>query len=88
MANWFLWLLVALLSSPVWGSLCWHLYDLWVRPSLISKSELKSLIDEISHYDSPLEEARSREFTAWLRGETFEQGKWHKVGRALRSREP
>ena len=79
---------MAVCTAPIWGTLLWHLYELSVRPRLIPKGEVEKLAQEtIALYpDDPEDAAFTQEHAAWYRGEPFEQGKWHRVRKALRKR--
>jgi hypothetical protein len=79
------WGLVIVCTAPIWGTLIWFLNELYIRPMLIPKLEIERLAEEIMdrNLGDPVEMAFSEEQNAWYRGETFEQGKWRRVGKFL-----
>ena len=79
------WILVIVCTAPIWGTLVWFLNELYVRPLLIPIAEIERLADELrrSHPDDPAAAALNEEQNAWYRSETYEQGKWLRVGQFL-----
>ena len=71
--------------SPIWGALLWHVWDLHVRPRLISAAEVRALADDLIAKHGPRAEeiALIEEDRAWRYCETFQQGRWHRVRREL-----
>ena len=78
------WIAVGALTSPIWGTLLWHLSDLYIRPRFIPAEEIEKLVQQMLQQENPLEEVHLREYSAWHRGETIEQGKWRRVAKELR----
>ncbi len=77
----FWWGLMAVCTTPIWGTLIWFLNELYIRPLLIPKAEIERLADDLrlSYPADPAEAAFAEEQNAWYRSETFEQGKWRRV---------
>lgn len=85
MANLVRSLVIAIGSSPIWGTLLWHTWELSIRPRLIPVGEVEALTDElIAKYGSRAEEmAFAEEDRAWRSSDDFQQGRWHRVRREL-----
>ena len=81
------WALTIVCTAPIWGTLIWFLNELYIRPLLIPKAEIKRLADQLklNHPANPVEAAFDEELNAWYRSETFEQGKWRRVKRSLQN---
>jgi hypothetical protein len=84
-SNWLWWILIIVCTAPIWGTLIWFLNELYIRPLLIPKAEIKRLAYELkrSRPADPVEAAFEEEENAWYRSDTFEQGKWRRVKRFL-----
>ena len=76
-----LWIAIGALTSPIWGTLVWVLWQGTVRPRLIPRREMDALAAEMrARYGPRAEEAASAEENlAWRNSETFERGKWRRV---------
>ena len=81
----FWWIVIVVCTAPIWGTLIWFLNELYIRPLLIPNVEIERLAKELSlsQPTDPAEAAFTEEQNAWYRGETFEQGKWRRVGQFL-----
>lgn len=79
------WIIGGIASSPIWGMLLWHTWELSVRPRLIPVGAIMAFADElIAKHGSRAEEmAFIEEDRAWRYSETYQQGKWHRVRREL-----
>lgn len=58
------------------------------HPRLVPRKTIEALADQIiaEHPGDPEGWAFRAEETAWLRGQMFEQGQWHRVRRTIRKR--
>ena len=83
----FRWAVYAVMLFPIWGALAWHFYQFTVRPRLLARDEIEGLIEDMLATDDPETAAFGKEWDAWYRGKTFEQGQWRRVRRALRAME-
>ena len=81
----FWWVLMAVCTVPIWGTLIWFLNELYIRPLLIPKAEIERLADELrqNYPTDPAEAAFTEEQNAWYRSETYEQGKWRRIRKHL-----
>jgi hypothetical protein len=79
------WIIGGIATSPIWGTLLWHTWDLSIRPRLIPAGDIKAVADDlVAKYGPRAEEiAFIEEDRAWRYSETFEQGRWHRVRREL-----
>lgn len=79
------WIIGGIATSPFWGTLLWHTWDLSIRPRLIPVRDIKAAADDlVAKYGPRAEEiAFIEEDRAWRYSETFEQGRWHRVRREL-----
>jgi hypothetical protein len=79
------WIIGGIATSPIWGTLLWHTWELSIRPRLIPVGNIKAVADDlVAKYGPRAEEiAFIEEDRAWRYSETFEQGKWHRVRREL-----
>lgn len=75
----------ALVTSPVWGTFAWHMWELSIRPWLVPNEKIKRMADELitEHGDEAAEIASINEGRAWRRSETFEQGMWRRVRKEI-----
>ncbi len=73
--------------APAMG-LVLYIYEAIVRPSRIPSEEIEALADamERSHPDDPDYGAFVEEQAAWFRSDLYEQGRWDRVRKALRTR--
>lgn len=80
------WATIGICTAPICGTLLWHLNDLFIRPLLIPRLEIERLAEKMMHRNpiDPEEAAFIEEDAAWYRSETYEQGKWRRVRKALR----
>ena len=83
------WIVIAVSTTPIWGSLFWFIYESYVRPARIPKSEIESLAHEMYRRNprDPVDAAFTEEQAAWYRSDMFEQGKWRRVRTYLDSEE-
>ncbi len=83
------WKLAAMAAIPV-AAVAYYVYENVVRPGRIPQEEIESLADEMErrHPDDPDDGAFVEEQAAWFRGDIHEQGRWHRVRKALRARWP
>jgi hypothetical protein len=83
--DWLTWLVA---SSPIWGTLLWHTWELSIRPRLIPAGDIKAIANElIARHGLRAEEiAVIEEDRAWRYSHTFDQGKLQRVRRELRHR--
>ncbi len=84
MADWMWWVIVGVATAPIWGAFLWHAYEFRVRPLFIRHEEIEGLVAGMLERDNPEEAAFTEEQAAWYRSDTFEQGKWRRVRKALR----
>jgi hypothetical protein len=75
------WLLIALATSPMWGTLIWVIWEGSIKPRIIPKAEIVALAtSQIESYGANAAEMTSiQEDRAWRYSESFEQGKWKRV---------
>jgi len=78
------WFMIIVCFSQIWIAFIWHTYEFRIRPHLMAREDIDILIRDILSHDNPEEAAFNKECAAWYRGDTFEQGKWRRVRRALR----
>lgn len=83
MSDWLWWMIVGVATTPIWGAFLWHTYQFSIRPCLVPQEEIDRLVAEMLDRDDPDEAAFVEEQAAWYRGDTFEQGKWRLVRKAL-----
>jgi hypothetical protein len=79
-------LLVAVVLSPMWGTLIWLLWEWNIRPRLIPDAEIDSLAATMiaRHGRRGAEEvAFLEEEQAWRSSRSFEQGKWRRVRKRI-----
>lgn len=83
-----LWLALAAVSSPVWGTFGWMLWSWVIRPRLIPRDEVERLASELlgRYGDRAKEIAYGEEYGAWRHSDGFEQGKWRRVRRQIEGR--
>jgi len=69
------------------GAFLWHAWEFHILPRRIPREEIERLADEIrrKHPDDPDYLAYVEERAAWHRSDTFEQGKWRRVRRELKT---
>lgn len=82
------WTVVAAFASFVALVIAWEVWEANIRPLFISGIEVNRLADEYSaKYGERAEEmAFINEDRAWRYSESFEQGKWRRVRKAIRRR--
>lgn len=82
------WLAPLLALSPLLAGLVACVYQGCIRPRLVPRKTIEALADQIiaQHPGDPEGWAFRAEETAWLRGQMFEQGQWHRVRRTIRKR--
>jgi hypothetical protein len=80
-----LWIAIGALTSPIWGTFLWVLWQGFVRPRLIPRKDIDALAAELRvRYGPRAEEAASaEEELAWRNSETFEREKWRRVRRRI-----
>jgi hypothetical protein len=79
------WVVTAICSSPAWGSLLWVIWQGQVRPRLIPARKIKTKATELinCHGYNALEMAATEEDRAWRYSNSFEQGYWWRVSKAI-----
>lgn len=83
MSDW-LWSMIAIVVTvPIWGTALWELYQFRIRPHLIPHEEINQIVAEMMRRPDPQHAALLEEEAAWHRGDSFEQGKWRRVRKAL-----
>jgi hypothetical protein len=82
------WAVVVVFASPIWLALGWEIVEGLIRPHLIPSKEIERLASEtMQRYpDDPLGAAGREEHAAWYRSESYEQGKWRRVRKAIARR--
>jgi len=82
------WLAIAIAMSPIVIGIGWVIYEGAILPRLVPRKEIEAMADEVmrNHPDDPEEWALIEEHAAWYRSLNFEQGKWHRVRKAIRRR--
>jgi hypothetical protein len=75
-------------TAPVWATILWELWSMFVRPALVPRAEIDRLAAAMlaQHGDAAERMAFVEEDRAWRYSDTFEQGKWRRVRRAMRRR--
>jgi hypothetical protein len=92
MPDWFWiglkWTAIAVALAPIVIGIGWGIVEGSVLPRLIPRDEIERLAEDIiGRYPADPEEAAFiEEHAAWFRSESFEQGKWRRVGKAIRRR--
>ena len=73
------------LSFPIWGSLLWELWEGTVRPLLVPRAEIDALSVAmlVQHADRAEQMASIQEDRARRYSDSFEQGKWRRVRKAI-----
>ena len=81
------WVVIAISSSPAWGSLLWVVWQGHVRPRLIPSSLIKiEAAQLITRYgERALEMAAIEEDRAWRYSDSFKQGYWRRVTRMIQT---
>ncbi|WP_300012413.1 hypothetical protein [uncultured Roseobacter sp.] len=74
--------------APAVIAFVWVMWEGWVLPTLIPKSEIIALAGELidEYSDRAVEVAANREYEAWYRSELTDQGKWRRVRREIELR--
>ncbi len=82
------WLAIAIAMSPIVIGIGWVIYEGSILPRVVPHEEIEAMADEVmrNHPDDPEEWAFIEEHAAWYRSLNFEQGKWHRVRKAIRRR--
>lgn len=82
------WLAIAIAISPIVIGIGWAVVEGSVMPRLVPRAEIEAMAEEVmqDHPDDPEEWAFMEEHAAWYRSLNFEQGKWHRVRKAIRKR--
>jgi hypothetical protein len=77
--------MIAIVAFPIWGALCWLIWEGSIKPRLIPKTEIVELAKtHIALYGKRAAEiAFIEEDRAWRYSETFEQAKWKRVRRYI-----
>jgi hypothetical protein len=89
MVDWVKVLIWTAATAPIWGVILFECWQLFVRPALIPRGEIDRLATTMlaEHGDAAERMAFAEEDRAWRYSDTFEQGKWRRVRRAMRRRE-
>lgn len=76
---------VLALALLIVGVVGWHTWGFRIRPLLIPKAEIHTIVDEliVEHGPDAEDWARGYEEDAWNRSDTYGQGKWRRVRREL-----
>ena len=82
------WAGLRLALSPVIIGIGGAIVEGSILPRLIPHAEIERLADDLMarYPDDPEEAAFIEEHAAWYRSESTEQGKWHRVRKAVRRR--
>jgi hypothetical protein len=82
------WLAIAIALSPIVIGIGWAVVEGSILPRLVPRAEIEAIADEVmrKHPDDPEEWAFMEEHAAWYRSLSFEQGKWHRIRKAIRRR--
>ena len=82
------WLLIAVAILPIVIGIGGAIIEGSILPRLVPRAEIEAMADAVmrDHSDDPEEWAFIEEDAAWRRSMSFEQGKWHRVRKAIRSR--
>jgi len=80
---------VTVVLAPAVIAFVWVMWEGWVLPKLIPKSEIIALADDLTqeYGDRAAEVAANREYEAWYRSELTERGKWRRVRREILRRQ-
>ena len=83
-----LWAISAIVTAPVWATILWELWSMFVRPALVPRAEIDRLASAMlaEHGDAAEPMAFVEEDRAWRYSESYQQGKWRRVRKALRRR--
>jgi hypothetical protein len=75
----------AICLFPIWGTLLWELWEGSIRPLLVPRAEIDALSAAMlaRHADRAEQMAFSEEDRAWRYSDSFEQGKWRRVRKAI-----
>lgn len=81
------WVVVAISTSPAWGTLVWVLWQGQIRPRLLPLSQIEAKAAEmVTQYgNDALEMAAIEEDRAWRYSDSFKQGYWRRVGLAIKN---
>lgn len=81
-------LAILVAMSPILLGVGWVVWNGWVRPRFIPRSEIDRLADDIMarYPDDPERAALREEEHYWFQSEEFEQGKWRRVRAEIRRR--
>lgn len=84
------WLVIAIAVSPIVIGIGWVMVEGSILPRLVPRKEIEAMADEVmrNHPEDPEDWAFMEEHAAWHRSLSFEQGKWHRVRKAIRRRLP
>lgn len=82
------WLAIAIAMSPIVIGIGWAIVEGSILPRLVPREEIEAMAAEVmrDHPEDPEEWAFTEEHAAWYRSLSFEQGKWHRVRKAIRRR--
>ena len=82
------WLTIAIALSPIVIGIGWVMVEGSIRPRLGPRKEIEAMADEVmrDHPEDPEDWAFMEEHAAWHRSLSFQQGKWHRVRKAIRRR--
>ena len=79
------WIVLAVCSAPIWGTLLWELWDGAVRPRLIRRDIIDRAAAAIlaEHGDLAEQMAWMREDRAWRYSDSFKQGCWRRIRKRI-----
>ena len=82
-------LAIVVLTVPIWGTLLWVIFEIFIHPYLIPKSEIEAeagwLMDQFG--EQAVEIVEIEEDRAWLYSDSFLQGRYKRVKRAINALE-
>jgi hypothetical protein len=83
-----MWAGIGTAIAPIWGAFLWELWEGSIRPRLVPAAEIDALVAAMltQHWSRAEEMAFIEEDRAWRYSDSFEQGKWRRVRKAIRAR--
>ena len=79
------WIVLAVCSAPIWGTLLWELWDGAVRPRLIRRDIIDGAAAAIlaEHGERAEQMALIAEHRAWCESNPFKQGGWRRIRKRI-----